>query len=290
MKKTGIDWTDYSWNPWQGCKKISPACDNCYMFTDKKRYGQKGSDIHKSAKATFNKPLKIEAGSKVFTCSWSDFFLVEADEWRDEAWDIIRATPHLTYQILTKRPENIKDRLPKDWEESFSHVWLGVTAENQEQADVRIPILLDIPGSKRFISIEPMLELVDLSRFMNRTNGYSVSDPVYKCEHCGLVGWGQYFSVATGGGDYECQCTSCYSLVEEGDGLIRVGNTDWVIVGGESGAKSKVREMKPEWVQKIYDDCRDNDVPFFFKQWGSHKPSANYEFESIQEFPNGGIK
>jgi len=266
MKKTGIDWTDYSWNPWQGCKKISPACDNCYMFTDKKRYGQKGSDIHKSAKATFNKPLKIEAGSKVFTCSWSDFFLVEADEWRDEAWDIIRATPHLTYQILTKRPENIKDRLPKDWEENFSHVWLGVTAENQEQADVRIPILLNTFASKRFVSIEPMLKEIDLCKvvIVNGLRNYEYHDA--------LVGNQSLYT------NKILQYCQNYTKL------------DWVIVGGESGAKAKVREMKPEWVQKIYDDCKANDVPFFFKQWGSHKPSVNYEFESIQEFPNGGIK
>jgi len=237
MKKTGIDWTDYSWNPWQGCKKISPACDNCYMFTDKKRYGQKGSDIHRSAKATFNKPLKIEAGSKVFTCSWSDFFLEEADEWRDEAWDIIRKTPHLIYQILTKRPENIKDRLPEDWEENFGHVWLGVTAENQEQADLRIPILLDTPTSKRFVSVEPMLEGVDITKI-------------------------KYFR-----------------------------HIDWVIVGGESGEKAKTREMKPEWVKKIYDDCQFtvpwSGIAFFFKQWGTHKPKdiGSYDFEKVQEFP-----
>lgn len=103
MRKTNIEWTDITWNPWQGCIKTSPACDNCYMFADKKRFGQKGSDIYRSSDTTFNKPLKIKENAKVFTCSWSDFFLKEADPWRDEAWDIIRKTPHLTYQILTKR-------------------------------------------------------------------------------------------------------------------------------------------------------------------------------------------
>lgn len=156
MAKTQIEWTDYSWNPWQGCRKVSTACDNCYMYRDKKRFGQNGSDIYRSSNPTFLKPLTYKAGSKVFTCSWSDFFLKEADEWRDDAWDIIRKTPHLTYQIITKRPENIKDRLPDDWEENFGHVWLGVTAGNQEMANKRIPILLDIPASVHFVSIEPM--------------------------------------------------------------------------------------------------------------------------------------
>ena len=253
MKKTEISWTDYSWNPWQGCKKISPACDNCYMFSDKKRYGQNGSDIYRSTKQTFNKPLKIKESVKVFTCSWSDFFLVEADEWRNEAWDVIRATSHLTYQILTKRPENIKDRLPKDWEENFGHVWLGVTAENQEEANKRIPILLDTPASKRFVSIEPLIEEIDL---------HNIEEPKHS-----------YFSSLL---DYDPRRDFNNTL-------------DWVIVGGESGAKTKVREMNPEWVQTIYEDCKDNGVPFFFKQWGSHKPNEKYEFENVQEFPKDKI-
>ncbi len=93
MDKTNIAWTDYSWNPWQGCKKISPACDNCYMFRDKKRFGQKGSEIYKSSNATFRKPLKIKDNEKIFTCSWSDFFLQEADGWRGQL-------PHLNLNRL----------------------------------------------------------------------------------------------------------------------------------------------------------------------------------------------
>lgn len=255
MNKTNIAWTDYSWNPWQGCKKISHACDNCYMFTDKKRYGQKGSNIILSAEATFNKPLKIqEIGVKVFTCSWSDFFLEEADEWRDYAWDVIRETPHLIYQILTKRPENIKDRLPSDWDVNFKHVWLGVTAENQEQANIRIPMLLDISASIRFVSVEPMLGEILLQEIKKDQ------------EFTGCLGLR-----TLSGKDYFGK---------------EINKLDWIIVGGESGAKSKVRQMKPEWVQKIYDDCKNSGVPFFFKQWGAHKPKYNSNFELVQQFPS----
>src|ERR1700761_9152752 len=111
---TGIQWTNKSWNPWQGCRKVSAGCKFCYMFREKEKYGQNGSRIVRS-KTTFTAPLKWKDPSLVFTCSWSDFFIEEADEWRQEAWDIIKATPHLTYQILTKRPERIGMCLPADW-------------------------------------------------------------------------------------------------------------------------------------------------------------------------------
>lgn len=161
-KDSAIEWTDGTWNPWRGCQKVSPGCDNCYMFPGQKRYGNDPSTVVRAAKATFNAPLKYKGPMKVFTCSWSDFFIKEADEWRDDAWKIIKATPHLTYLILTKRPELIADRLPDDWGAGYQNVWLGVTAENQEQAAARIPLLLETPAAKRFVSIEPMLEGVEV--------------------------------------------------------------------------------------------------------------------------------
>lgn len=174
-KNTAISWTDHTWNPWQGCKKISPGCKNCYMFDGQKRWGNDPENIHRSAKQTFNMPLRLKDPGKVFVCSWSDFFLKEADLWRDETWEIIRNTPHLTYQILTKRPENIKDRLPEGW--PFKNVWLGVTAENQEQANIRIPILLEIKPVIRFVSVEPMLEPV------------SIFEAVDICLTCAPIHW-----------------------------------------------------------------------------------------------------
>ena len=163
-ENTGIPWADNTWNPWQGCHKVSAGCANCYMFRDKKRYGQDPSTVIRSKPKTFNSPLKWKDPARVFVCSWSDFFIEEADPWRDDAWDIIRKTPHLTYLLLTKRPENIKDRLPSDW--PLPNVWLGVTAENQEMADKRIPILLSIPAAKRFVSIEPIVGVVDLKQYL----------------------------------------------------------------------------------------------------------------------------
>ncbi len=102
-KESQIEWTEATWNPWHGCKKISPGCKNCYMYREKKRYGQDPHNVTKS-KTTFKAPLGWKSSKTIFTCSWSDFFIQEADDWRDDAWDVIRKTPEHTYQILTKRP------------------------------------------------------------------------------------------------------------------------------------------------------------------------------------------
>jgi protein gp37 len=163
------------------------------MYRDKERYGQDPTTVMRS-KTMFDAPLKWKSG-RVFTCSWSDFFIEQADPWRDEAWDVIRRTPHLTYQVLTKRPENIAARLPKDWGEGWPHVQLGVSVESQNYADERIPLLLEIPASVRFLSVEPMLEAVDLRAIKSR--------PI--------------------------QPSNMQSL------YIPLDDLDWVICGGESG-------------------------------------------------------
>lgn len=163
---TGIQWTNKTYNPWTGCLKVSPGCKFCYMYRDKTRYGQDPMAIVRSSPATFNAPLRWKEPAHVFACSWSDWFVEEADDWRDEAWDIVRRTPHLTYQILTKRPERIQDHLPTDWGEGWPNVWLGVSVENQEYADKRIPLLLQMPTAVRWISAEPLLGPLDLRPYL----------------------------------------------------------------------------------------------------------------------------
>jgi len=134
------------------------------MYRDQKRYGNDPKIVRRTSTATFNAPLKWNEPAKVFTCSWSDFFIEQADEWRDKAWDIIDRTPHLTYQILTKRPENIADRLPKEWGVGWPNVWLGVSVESEDYL-VRIDDLCGILASVRFVSYEPALGPVDFSPF-----------------------------------------------------------------------------------------------------------------------------
>lgn len=161
-EETKIQWTEHTQNFWTGCTHVSAGCDNCYMFAGKRRYGQDPELVRRAAPPTFNAPLKWKSG-RVFTCSWSDFFITEADAWRDDAWDIIRRTPHLTWQILTKRPALIERRLPKDWGNGWPNVWLGVSVENQQMADNRIPALLKVPAKTRFLSVEPLLGPIDLT-------------------------------------------------------------------------------------------------------------------------------
>ena len=162
-KQSAIEWTMATWNPWRGCKKVSPGCKNCYMFRDMSlRYGKAPKAIVRAAPATFTSPLKWIEPQLIFTCSWSDWFIEQADEWRDEAWEIIRTTPQHTYQILTKRADNIRDRLPHGWGDGYPNVWLGVSVENQDYL-YRAEILSKIPAKVRFISYEPALGMVDFS-------------------------------------------------------------------------------------------------------------------------------
>jgi protein gp37 len=156
--KTGIEWTDATWNPWQGCHHVSPGCDNCYMFAQKRQYGKDPERVVRS-KTTFNAPLRWKEPALVFTCSWSDFFIAEADAWRGEAWSIIEQTPHLTYQILTKRPSRIKTHIP--WTDvPWRNVWLGVSVESRKYL-YRIDVLRTVNARLRFLSLEPLLEDLD---------------------------------------------------------------------------------------------------------------------------------
>lgn len=160
-KDSAIQWTDHTYNPWVGCRKVSAGCDNCYMYRDQRRYGHDPEVVHRTSPATFNAPLTWKAPGLVFTCSWSDWFIVEADAWRQEAWEIVRKTPHLTYQILTKRPSRAVARPSgQDWPRN---AWIGTSIENQAAVDARrVESIMKIPAPIRFLSVEPLLGPVDL--------------------------------------------------------------------------------------------------------------------------------
>jgi len=162
MEKSKIQWTQATINFWTGCKKVSAGCKYCYMFRDKERYGQNPEKISRVSDAKFKEALKWQQPKLIFTCSWSDFFIEEADQWRKEAWEVIRKTPHHRWQILTKRPERILECLPPDWGEGWDHVWLDVTVENNDTLH-RIKTLSEVPAKHRFISAEPILEKLDLT-------------------------------------------------------------------------------------------------------------------------------
>jgi protein gp37 len=153
-KKTAISWTNSSHNFWIGCHKVSPGCKLCYAERQMKQYGRDFKTVTRTV--GFAKPLKWKEPRMIFVNSWSDFFIEEADRWREDAWDIIRKTPHHTYQVLTKRPERIPDSLPADWGEGWPHVWLGVSIETQAYMH-RAKELIEVPAAVRFVSAEPLL-------------------------------------------------------------------------------------------------------------------------------------
>lgn len=164
---TKISWADATWNPWRGCKMVSPGCANCYMFRDQRRYGLDPEQVVRTKPNIWNLPYRLQRRAvaeglriMVFTCSWSDFFIEQADPWRAEAWKIIRDTPEIIYQVLTKRPHLIADRLPPDWGDGYPNVGLGVSIETARYVH-RADVLRGIPAAVRFISAEPLLGRID---------------------------------------------------------------------------------------------------------------------------------
>ena len=155
-----IEWTNHTHNFWEGCHKKSKGCKNCYAEKLFNRWGKDFSVVRKTK--GFRNPLKWKDPALVFTCSTSDFFIKDADEWRDEAWAIIKSTPHLTYQILTKHPERVLSHLPSDWGDGYPNVWIGVSTEDTSTFVERYAILCDIPAKVRFLSIEPLIERIPL--------------------------------------------------------------------------------------------------------------------------------
>ena len=145
------------WNPWKGCFRVSEACENCYV---------------KPINSFENKyyPLPFSgwpAGTVITVGLRTDFFLKEADDLRHLAWTEIRRNPHLIFLLITKRPERIKDCLPPDWGDGWDNVILDVTMENQQRAEERAPILLELPAKHKWIACTPLLEKVDLSRWLS---------------------------------------------------------------------------------------------------------------------------
>lgn len=165
MYKSYIQWTDHTVNFWTGCQKVSAGCENCYMHRIEDANGNNPKLVRRNSEQYIGNQLKkAKAGDRIFTCSMSDFFIKEADMWRKDAWDIIRKNKHLNWQILTKRPERIKECLPEDWGEGWDHVWLGVSIENQKYM-YRLETLAKIPAKTRFISAEPLIGEVDFAPY-----------------------------------------------------------------------------------------------------------------------------
>ena len=173
MENSNINWTDHTFNPWIGCRHMSDECDNCYADTwVTKRMGRDFGIIQRTK--TSKEPLKWNRNApalaaklgrrvRVFCASLTDFFIQDADEWRGEAWDVIRTCTQMDWLILTKRPQLISRRLPADWGDGWPHVWLGTTCGVRSSYS-RLDALRSAPARVRFISGEPLLEsLADIN-------------------------------------------------------------------------------------------------------------------------------
>ena len=247
-ENTKIEWATHTFNPWEGCQKVGPGCDNCYAESRNARFaGGKainwgpGAPRRRTSVANWRKPLAWNANhdayfaehghrQRVFCASLADVFDNQVpDQWRTDLFELILATPNLDWLVLTKRIGNVGNMLPVpfDFDKHYPNVWLGATIVNQQEADRDIPKLLAVPAAKRFLSIEPLLQSVNLDRWL---------------EPAGL---------------------------DTDLGLSNPG-IDWVIVGGESGPGA--RPMHPDWARDLRDQCQAAGVPFLFKQWGEWMP------------------
>ena len=277
MENTKIEWCDHTFNPWIGCTKVSTGCDNCHAETLNKRFGwcTSGDEFETEIEPIWNCPSayritgdgcwekirqlnrkakKTNTRPKVFCASMSD--------WLDEnaplrafikLINIIKETQYLTWLLVTKRPGNWKKRMNdaldfmsvrifdshytdffEDWVSGHEpeNVWMGTTIENYEMAEKRIPELLKIPAKKHFVSAEPLLSHIDLTEWM-------LSDKI------------------------AVNAVVPYSNPPK---LTRLRKINWVICGGETGPNA--RPMNPNWVKALHAQCKKNEVPFFFKQWG----------------------
>ncbi|WKV08178.1 phage Gp37/Gp68 family protein [Thermoanaerobacterium thermosaccharolyticum] len=288
MNKTKIEWTDTVWNPVTGCTPISEGCQNCYANRIANRLkGRCGYPADEPFKVTLhperlNEPLQWRKPQRIFVCSMGDLFHEDVHPYDImRIFNVMAKAKHHTFLVLTKRPERMLEvykrlrpgnTIPGPY---FSitgkgegwagypptlpdNIWLGVTAENQQRADERIPILLQIPAAVHFVSVEPMLGPVKIDHYFPEYD----YRPTYK-----------YWQAA---------------FPEQGNKPILVcPGIDWVICGGESGLGA--RPMHPDWARDLRDQCQKARIPFFFKSWGEYKPlpfrSTGDGLHTLQEYP-----
>jgi protein gp37 len=266
--KTGIQWTEATWNPTTGCEHVSPGCDNCYAASlASGRLAHVPAYAGLASGGRFNGtvrllperldlPLRWTRPRMIFVNSMSDLFHKDIpDEFIAQVFGVMGACPRHTFQVLTKRHARMRSltnsvqfrlaamdaarsyspqRLTPMW--PFSNVWLGVSAEDQHWADIRIPALLDAQAVVRFVSAEPLLGPIDFT-WLSGVNSL----------------WPDWAGGPGGG------TGARHPLL------------NWVIVGGESGPRA--RPMHPAWARTIRDDCEYAEVAFFLKQWGEWGPA-----------------
>lgn len=329
---TRIEWCDMTLNPFIGCTKCSPGCDHCYAERFAARLARNPNtafayrhviDAHghwngKVYGQFIAWPRPARKGKRIFVGSMCDIFHENVKDYTLlRMFAVLSLCRKHTFIFLTKRPERMRSVFTEITTECFhevrqeaahiislesptliqwppSNFWLGVTVCNQQEADEKIPILLQTPAAKRFVSVEPMLGQVSIEKFLRGSyecgrlscgKRMSFRDlPEMQCTKCGFVGpddetWGD--------GDCavcpECGQDGCCGAIEAicpdcGHYLVRdhpaTPYIDWVICGGETGPGA--RPMHPEWVRFLRDQCKSANVPFFFKSWGEWTTEHHY--------------
>lgn len=282
--KTSIEWTDATWNPIRGCTRVSEGCRNCYAERIAARFSDKGRPYHGLATRTsagprwtgkvitvpdhLEDPIRWKEPRMIFVNSMSDLFHEDLSfsEIR-RVFDVMRRAPQHTYQILTKRSDrmlkffniHLAERAPANW-------WLGVSVEDQRNADCRIPELLQTWASVRWISAEPLLGPIELTCLGHEGDG--VIDSLRGED------WIERWDNADG-------TERTRQVVNRREQL------DWVVVGGESGPGA--RPMHPIWVRELRDQCTAAGVPFFFKQWGEWVPHTERFGGGLFLKPDGSL-
>lgn len=295
MADTTIEWTDVVWNPTTGCDKVSAGCDNCYALTMAKRLKGMGSAKYQTDgdprtsgpgfglamhEDVLTQPLKWHKPRRVFVNSMSDLFHPKVtDDFLAHMFAVMIAAPHHTFQVLTKRAPRMAALTGTEafWSLVSGHlgrlwntpppaplrtvpewIWLGVSVENQEQADARLPHLARSPAVVRWVSAEPLLGPIDLTRIA--ASSRQQPDMVFDV-------LGQRYGVP---GRWQAATTH---------GL------DWVVIGGESGPGA--RPMHPDWARTLRDQCVTAGVPFLFKQWGGWAPNGWRAIGDVERISKG---
>lgn len=278
--RSKIEWTDTVWNPTVGCSRISTGCENCYaerLAGARLRYQTNYEGLTRMTPSgpvwtgevrllsdKLEAPLHWRKPRMIFVNSMSDLFHENVPvEFIERVFDIMSQTPRHTYQVLTKRIERMKEVLYDlpikrydghggTWwwsDKPLPNVWIGVSVEDQQRADERIPELLQIPAVVRFLSVEPLLGPIDLLDWIGA---------LWECPECGYD-WREAGRTKWFGTFALCPlCRHRVELKELGVGI------SWCIVGAESGPRA--RPMNEDWVKTLLRDCKLLDVPFFYKQ------------------------
>jgi len=316
MENTKIEWCDHTGNIWHGCTEVHAGCDHCYAGVQSHRWGKDlwGSDKPRMEIKSFfinmdlfqKKAAEVNELKTVFVGSMMDIFersmpVVDGSgkyqpiltgELRQKFFGKIdnKEYPNLILLLLTKRPSNIPRMIPESWiENPPSNVMYGTSLSKQDNENL-VQQLLKVNG-KHFLSLEPQISEIELRRWLpegrkaTKTNGESfIASHYYMCEclSCGWIGSSEFLEgggpIADTGDYSDSYCPKCENgRIEETENII-----DWVIQGGESGAKR--RPFSLDWAYKTKEECFMSNTPYFFKQIDKVQPVPQDLLDSRQ-FP-----